>query len=268
VHEYSKKSGIDLSTYFAGIEHVSLYSCSKTGYRYWKPFTIAGSESFYREMASSTPLYYRSERWEYSIARKLLQKEDEVLDIGCGRGFFLKSIEGTVKSGFGLEFSQYAIENKVTAYPIRAAMIQDIAKENTKFDVICSFQVLEHVVNPKEFIQGCLQVLKPGGKLVLSTPNFSSITAQNKLDCWDLPPHHVGHYTEDTYQKIGEIFGLKLLAIQQETRGAVEISLTLETQKKLVYRIFRKLFAVSSRLLFRVTKEPGHSIVAIYEYHA
>jgi hypothetical protein len=106
VHEYKKKSGIDVTEFFLGIDHLSLYSCSKTGYRYWKPFSIAGSEAFYREMASSTPFYYHSERWEYSIARKLLRNEDEVLDISCGRGFFLKSIEGSVRSGLGLEFSQ------------------------------------------------------------------------------------------------------------------------------------------------------------------
>jgi len=268
IHEYKKKSGIDVSSFFSGIEHASLYSCAKTGYKYWKPFSIAGSESFYKEMASSTPSYYRSERWEYSIARKFLKKEYEVLDISCGKGYFLKSIEGLVKNGFGLEFSQYAIENKVTTYPIRAGMIQDISKENAKFDVVCSFQVLEHVVNPKEFIQGCLKVLKPGGKLVLSTPNFSSISAQNKLDCWDLPPHHMGHYTPDTYQKIGEIFGLELLSVHQEIRGAVGIPVTLETQKKLVYRISRRVLSVLSRLLFRVTKEHGHTIVVIYEKNA
>jgi len=268
VYEYHKKSGIDVSDCFSGIEKISLYACSKTGYRYWKPFSIAGSESFYKTMASSTPEYYRSERWEYPIVRDLLKKEYDVLDISCGQGFFLKSIEGMVRSGLGLEFSQYAIDNKVTTFPVRAAMIQDIANDNSKFDVVCSFQVLEHVVNPKEFIQGCLEVLKPGGKLVLSTPNYSSVTAQNKLDCWDLPPHHVGHYTEETYRNIGEMFGLKLQAIHQQPREAAEIVVTPPVQKKLAFRLFRKLFGFASRLLFRVISEPGHTIVAIFERHA
>ena len=78
----------------------------------------------------------------------------------------------------------------------------------------------------------------------------------------------MGHYTEDTYRRIGELFGLKLIAIHQEARAAVEISVTPATEKTLGYKIFRKLLAVSSRLLFRVAKEPGHSMVAIFERHA
>lgn len=268
VHEYYKKSGIDVSECFSQVDHITLYECSNTGFRYWKPFSIAGSENFYRVMASSTSTYYPKDRWENSIVRKILRKEDDVLDIGCGRGFFLKSIQCQVKNGLGLEFSQYAIDNKVTTFPIRIAMIQDMAKEKARFDVVCSFQVLEHVVNPKEFIQGCLEVLKPGGKLVLSTPNYASTTFQNKSDCWDLPPHHVGHYTEDVYKRIGELFGLKLVSIHQQIRGPEVIPVTQATQSKLIHKVFRKLAIVTSMLLFRFTREPGHTIVAVFEKHA
>jgi len=268
IHEYQKRSGVDVSGCFAGVDRISLYECSKTGYRYWEPFSIAGNEAFYTAMASSTHLYYPRNRWEYSMARNMLNKKDDVLDISCGRGFFLKSIEGSVRNWLGLEFSQYAIENKITAFPIRIGNIQDLAGEGSKFDVVCSFQVLEHVTNPKEFIQGCLDVLKPGGKLVLSTPNYASVVAQSKSDCWDLPPHHMGHYSEETYQKIGEMFGLKLLAVYQEPRGEIEIPATSSTRKKLAFRVFRKLFALASRLVFRLSKEPGHTIVAIFERHA
>mgnify|MGYP003706585039 CR=1 FL=1 len=267
-YEYFKKSGIDVSEFFSGVNHVTLNTCSKTGYQYWKPYSIAGSELFYKVMASSTPFYYRSDRWEYPMVRKLLKKDDDILEISCGQGFFLKSIEGSVNSGTGIEFSQYAIDNKVTVYPIRAAMIEDIAKEDIKFDVVCSFQVLEHVVNPKEFIQGCLDVLKPDGRLVFSTPNDSAIAAQNKTDCWDLPPHHMGKYTEDIYRKIGEEFGLEILALKQQTRGAVTIPVTHANQKKLLYRVFKKLLAVTSRILFRVTNEPGHTIVCVFKRNA
>lgn len=266
VQQYKIKCGIDVSEFFPGIEWISLYQCTKTEYRYWKPYSIAGDENFYKALALASNFYYQKDRWEYSIVRNFLNKNHRVLEIGCGRGYFLKSIEGLVHSGLGIEFNKYAIDNKVTTYPIREAKIEDIARENEKFDFVFSFQVLEHIVNPREFIQACVDVLKPGGKLALSTPNYSSVMAQIKSDCFDLPPHHMGHYTKDTFKNISDVFGLKLLSVYCEPRSFdFQIPVMPETEKKLIFKIYRKLIAVLSRVFFRLTKESGHTVVAIYE---
>src|SRR4029078_320690 len=65
--------------------------------------------------------------------------------------------------------------------------------EDATFDVVTSFQFIEHIHPRKEFIKECLRVLKPGGKALITTPNIKRSLARN--------PFHVHEYTFDEMQK-------------------------------------------------------------------
>jgi SAM-dependent methyltransferase len=98
----------------------------------------------------------------------------QLLDVGCACGYFL---EVAVEEGFdvhGLEFSPNAI---AAARPdIRAkilnARVDDLgAQHDARYDVITAFDILEHLDKPLEFLAQARRLLRPGGSLVISTPD-------------------------------------------------------------------------------------------------
>jgi 2-polyprenyl-3-methyl-5-hydroxy-6-metoxy-1,4-benzoquinol methylase len=218
VEMYSRKCGVDVSASFGGITDVGLYRCTRTGYRFWRPERVAGDEGFYQAVSSAWANYYRTERWEYPLARKYLPREASILEIGCGPGHFLKSVEGMVPSGMGLEFNSEAIHNKVTSFPIMRCSIEQFSTHRRgEFQFICAFQVLEHVLDPFSFIQSALECLVKGGLLVMSTPNHDHGAFKSQRDAFDLPPHHIGHFDARTYDAIAAAFGIEVLDLALQT---------------------------------------------------
>jgi SAM-dependent methyltransferase len=216
---YIAKCGFDPRPHFAGIDVLELFECESTGYRYWRPAEAAGDETFYRQLSAVWPTYYRDWRWEYGPTLSLLRPTDALLEIGCGRGFFLRNTEGLVRRAVGLEFNQEAICAKATKYPIVASSIEDFSRAaREEFNFVCSFQVLEHVTNPQAFIRASMECLKKGGLLAFSTPNACNKTFASRGDAFDLPPHHMGQFSPAVYRLIAKRFGLKIRLMLCEPR--------------------------------------------------
>lgn len=263
---YQKKCGIDINSSFKDNDFAYLFECNRTGYRFWRPAEIAGDEHFYQLLSKAWPNYYKTHRWEYPVVRKALQSTSQLLEIGCGRGYFLKSMEGHINNALGLELNSEAIANKVTRFPIESWPIEELAqRSNVLFDAICSFQVLEHIPDPKQFIESALKVLSPNGLLILSTPNFSYKPHQEQQDAMDLPPHHIGHFDENTYKRIANFFNLKVVTIESEIRKHVSEAVTDSTQNSLAFKISRAVAAIAYNTSYAWTKEPGPNLLAIYQ---
>jgi 2-polyprenyl-3-methyl-5-hydroxy-6-metoxy-1,4-benzoquinol methylase len=265
VAAYRQKCGADIERWFDGIPMLQLFECRNTGYRFWRPASAAGDEAFYAYLSSVWPDYYRSERWEYPLVRDVVPRGARLLEIGCGRGYFLRSVEDKVGDAVGLEFNTEAIANKVTRCGVTNETIeQRAAREPQSFDMVCSFQVLEHVIDPHSFIQGCVACLRPGGVLALATPNHDSALLTNREDAFDMPPHHMGHFAPAVYRKIAALFDLDIAAIHVEKRYAViDAPVTPVTAGRFSYRAARRLATVAMGLAYRLTNEPGNNILVL-----
>lgn len=268
VSAYKKKANVDISWCFQNLSEVGMYECARTGYKFWRPESIAGDEGFYRVLSHSWPDYYRAERWEYPLARKFLEGKASLLEIGCGKGYFLRSMEDAIENCAGLEFNQDAIQNKVARSPVYRMSIEELAGRRAEsFDAVCSFQVLEHVVNPSAFIESALACLKKEGLLILSTPDNDSPTNKDQKDPFDLPPHHVGHFNSAIYQRIADNFGLTLVASIVESRARFPLSSrarSVPDLKKVLHVVKMGLkYPLSAASL--VTQKPGGMILAVFQ---
>jgi len=262
---YRDMCGVDVRAEFDGAEFIHRYECSLTGYRFWRPEGIAGSEQLYAELSKVWPDYYRTDRWEYSLAQTHLRSDDRILEVGCGRGYFLASTEGRIKDGLGLELNTRAIEEKVTSHEVRATSVEALADSGEeRFDSAWSFQVLEHVSDPASFIRSCLTCLKPGGLLGLSTPNSAHVPFVRRDDAFDLPPHHVGHFSESVYRRVAEQLGVEVVAIHLQVRGNEAEAVTELTRRSLPYRVARRLSRSLFNASYRWSKEPGPGILAVF----
>ena len=109
--------------------------------------------------------------WPLSIRNK------NIVDIGCGSGHLLDALSGASKNQVGIEPCSTYLENIVErgyeAYP----SIQDCTSKDKKnyFDLGFSIQVIEHVLNPRSFLEDIRLLLKPGADLLISTPNRDDI---------------------------------------------------------------------------------------------
>jgi len=262
---YRRKCGADVAPWFGSLREIRLFECRATGYRFWRPASIAGDEEFYRHLTRQAPDYYHAERWEYPFVRRLATRSDRVLEIGCGRGFFLRSLEGRVADAIGIEFNRAAIDDKVTRFPIVDSAIEQVAAAAPeRFSLVCSFQVLEHVVAPDTFLAACVRCLRSGGILALATPNHASAVLARREDAFDLPPHHMGHFSTRVFERLAQRYGLAVEQIHVEKRYfELNDTVTDATRGAFVYRAARRVASALMGFAYARTREPGNNILAI-----
>lgn len=97
----------------------------------------------------------------------------KMLDVGCGRGEFTKAFEneGLVVEGADIEAGDTAVLNTI---PVKYF---DLEKEpfpypDNTFDVVFSKSVIEHIYDPAHFLSEQKRILKPGGKIIVLTPDW------------------------------------------------------------------------------------------------
>lgn len=118
--------------------------------------------------------------WEhinrYKIAAKHVRNK-VVLDIACGEGYGSHSLsKAGALSVIGVDVSEESCEHARAKYGIDARQgdARAIPLGDSSVDVIVSFETIEHVENPESFVSECSRVLKPGGKLIISTPEVNT----------------------------------------------------------------------------------------------
>lgn len=112
----------------------------------------------------------------YLSTRYNLSKGTKILDLGCGRGEFLKGFIMCGHEGYGVDRSYIA----KTVCPEGEILQSDLENEplpysNNSFDVIFSKSVLEHFYYPEKLVQEIYRILKPGGMVITMVPDWESI---------------------------------------------------------------------------------------------
>lgn len=214
---YREQEQIGVSRFFLGVDEVSILECGDTGYRFYYPFTVVGDERFYQELASIRNHvgleYDRDWSEDHEFALENICENERVLEVGCNTGKFLERAREKTKHVIGLEFnSEAAAVARGKGLNISNLDIAILAtNEPEGFDVICAFQVLEHIPNAGEFLRACLKALKPGGKLIFSVPNNEPYFQRfSKYEVLNLPPHHMGLWNYDTFRQAARFFDLAL----------------------------------------------------------
>lgn len=96
-----------------------------------------------------------------------------LLDVGCGTGVFLRCARERGWRVTGTELSAYACqEARREGIPVLQGELWEVGVPTASCDVVTAWHVVEHVGDPKRLMQECHRVLKPGGWLLLATPNM------------------------------------------------------------------------------------------------
>lgn len=225
VHRYSHYLGIDVSDDLAGSGSVLLCRGRESNLRFFWPPNLAGNGDFYAKLMAK-PNYYTPEKWEHAVALQSLPPGQRVLEIGCGDGLFLAMLQKAGHRATGLEITTEAIRAGLAAgLDIREATIESFSASCTdSFDVVCGFQVLEHVTNPRSFIEAALRCLRDDGIAIFAVPNGEGIFSSLDV-ALDMPPHHMLRWNTAAFQYLTKIFPLVLDDIRFEPMSRLHLGM-------------------------------------------
>lgn len=122
----------------------------------------------------------------------------DLLEIGCGEGRGVEQLAPLAKSYTALDKIPEVITRLSTTYPEYTFIQTHIPpirelKDNS-FDVIATFQVIEHIKNDRLFLEEISRLLKPGGKALITTPNIKMSLSRN--------PWHIREYTSQQLEAL------------------------------------------------------------------
>ncbi|MFN5032408.1 MAG: class I SAM-dependent methyltransferase [Flavobacteriia bacterium] len=211
--KYKSQFGVDVSSYFIDQTEISLFECIDSKYRFFYPESISGQSDFYSKL-QEFDWYYMPWKWEHVIAEKFIKNNHTLLEIGCAKGDFLKTLrtkKDIIAHGLELNKSIELINSD------KIQIIHDNIQNHSErfpnlYDIVCSFQVLEHIYDVHSFIKSASNSLKKNGLLIFSVPNNDSfIKFSEEENVLNLPPHHMGHWTLEVFKSFETIFPLKLI---------------------------------------------------------
>lgn len=280
IEGYKSTYEIDVSGNLKGVPVIYLCECSKTKLNYYYPFNLDGDSGFY-EALSRNDWYYHKDRWEHLAALKFIKDKNSVLEIGSGAGSFLKQLTNNINVNYcGLELNREAIELAAKdSITLTNELLNDhVVTNSLKYDIVCSFQVYEHISKINEVFLDSIKALKKNGLLIVSVPNNDVGFIKNNKSTskyLNMPPHHVNLFNEESLINIANFYRLKIIEIIKEPIQNIHVDVYLHEKfsrlffgSSFLLRFFWKLkLHVPFRFLVKLFRNHinGHSIIAVFE---
>lgn len=148
------------------------------------------------------------------------RKTNRILDIGCGYGFFLEIAQKRGWEVYGSELTPQACET-CEEKGIRTFLgeLPENSFEKESFDVVVAIEVLEHLRSPLDYVKEIKNLLRQGGLLYLTTPNFNAYLRYRLKDKYDVIeyPNHLTYFTRRSLRFLFEKEGF--ISKKIETTG-------------------------------------------------
>ena len=127
-------------------------------------------------------------------------RNSALLDVGCGDGEFVRQVRQLGWHAVGLESDPQAFSVKAPKPNIVRGSVPDTGLPNNSFDAVTLNHVIEHMHDPRRVLSELFRLVKPGGRVVLTTPNWRSYGAKLFGRYWRgfEPPRHLVLFTPDS----------------------------------------------------------------------
>lgn len=255
LRNYWSEFGIDLDKDYGAIpDSLSQRRCCGCGVHFFSPM-IVGASSLY-EAISGQDWYYDEHKWEFSeVLDALVQERPEnLLEIGCGAGNFLRQVDRLGVKAVGLEINPDGLKKcHAQGLNARDCRIDDL---NEGFDAIVTFQVFEHLAEPAELISQCVNALNPGGVFIVAVPNQDGVLSEIEHNILNLPPHHVTRWSKSCFDYIAKQHGLVVEEYLEEPLTFdlyASYATSLLDKIKMRGRIFAKIYNQGLVFIHRAT---------------
>jgi len=184
------------------------------------PYLKEGWIKYVDEEEKERKMSERLPRFNVLLSLLSILPKGKLLDIGCSYGNFLLLAKNKGFEVYGMEASETAVkiaEKKYKLKVVKALSFDELPEEfKGPYKVITTFEVIEHIENPLEFLKGIYNLLDNDGFVLLSCPNYFKFEnlsfTYRKYKWWqaDFPPNHVSRFKPWTLY-----YGLKLAGFEE-----------------------------------------------------
>jgi SAM-dependent methyltransferase len=160
----------------------------------------------------------------YAFAARLARGK-RVLDAGCGAGYGSAELAQAAQSVIGVDIAPEAVEFARRNYQsenlsFELASGAALPHEDSSFDLVVAFEVIEHIENWLDFLKEARRVLAPTGQFIVSTPNKRYYTESRGPE--GANPYHVHEFTFDEFrQELCAVFPHVLMFLENHTEGVL-----------------------------------------------
>lgn len=215
---------------------------------------------------------------DFSVMHLPYQPNGSVLEVGCGSGYLLNNLKmAGWKNVKGIDFDSSAIEYaRSKGLDVECGDLESVELANSSFDAIVISHVIEHLYNPFDVLEHIFELLKPGGIIVIVTPNSRAIGRILFRQNWRglEPPRHIQIFSPAGLKALCVRSGFTGVEVRTTVRGAAGLFaqslaiarsnnsnqvVTVTTFERIAGRIMQ---AIEMIVLFLV-RERGEELVVI-----
>lgn len=180
---------------------------------------------------------------------------NNILDIGCHDGTLLSLVKNRNNNFFGLDASDWAVEqSRQKSVNVQQYFFDDsysLPYEDNFFDIVIAGEIIEHIYDTDFFLEEIKRILKPNGKLLISTPNIASFGRRIFLLLGLSPlielspnePGSVGHIRYFTFKTLKELLRKHNFKILSSQSDCINFSKNGLVGSNLFAKLFPKLGA-------------------------
>jgi len=155
--------------------------------------------------------------YRYQVLTSLMKMQGKrVLDVGFGRGFFLYFLKRLGAQVAGIELDDSTIQYARQDLEIEDIIKTDMLKINVrdKFDVILFMDLIEHVLEPLQYLKKAKMLLNPGGIIAIFTPNASFALQEPNPILFRVDLEHMQYFSNTTCNYLAKKLGLDIIHLE------------------------------------------------------
>jgi SAM-dependent methyltransferase len=187
--------------------------------------------AYYNEVYDYDPHIYREsvahqKGWLLGLIEKFRKPlAGRLLEIGCSYGYFLDAARSGGWHVEGIELSDHAatFARKELGLSVIGRTVSDLTEERlVPYDAIVAWHVIEHLADPRKFLEDIAALVRPGGILALRTPNIGSAVARLAGGGWEWlsPPDHIYMFSAQTLSSLLRACGFEILFVETRRGNA------------------------------------------------
>jgi len=224
-----------------GYERCALVRCRECGFVFvqWIATPSELKDHYTRTYEDNTEGYewlspVTSKRFNEWLDRfESFRRLNRILDVGCGVGHFLKHAKDRCWEAYGTEYPDNAVETcRAKGITMHSGPLDAANYAPASFDVITWLGVIEHIANPGEDLSKMSLLLRPGGILYITTPNFDALSRLLLRGRWNVItyPEHLSYYTASTLTRLLERDGFRKRTIEATGFSVSRLAASLKEQ--------------------------------------
>lgn len=227
------ESFLSCTDHFVSGEKFTIHTCKECGFKFTTAVPGPGKMGAYyqsEEYISHSNTQKGIVNKLYHTVRDIMLKRKarligrltpgkELLDIGCGTGYFPYYMKKQGYQSYGMELEEKAREFAAINFDLDVQSPETLLnqEQTEKYSVITLWHVLEHLHDPARYLNWIKDALKSDGVLIIALPNCNSLDAKKYREFWAAydVPRHLWHFEPSTFEKYITSFGFKLTHIKR-----------------------------------------------------